>query len=87
MQIYSFSPFGYEGNLVSVEVDIRRGIPAIDIVGLADGAVKESRERVKSAIRNSGYEFPWRPLRGGSVVAQKIRRRLARPKSACYGRA
>lgn len=58
MQIYSFSPFGYEGNLVSVEVDIRRGIPAIDIVGLADGAVKESRERMKSAIRNSGYEFP-----------------------------
>ena len=58
MRIYSFSPFGYEGNLVSVEVDIRRGIPAIDIVGLADGAVKESRERMKSAIRNSGLEFP-----------------------------
>ncbi len=58
MKIYSFSPFGYEGNLVSVEVDIRRGIPAVDIVGLADGAVRESRERVKSAIRNSGFEFP-----------------------------
>lgn len=58
MQIYSFSPFGYEGSLVSVEVDIRRGIPAIDMVGLADGAVKESRERMKTAIRNSGYEFP-----------------------------
>jgi len=58
MQIYSFSPFGYEGSMVSVEVDIRRGIPAIDMVGLADGAVKESRERMKSAIRNSGYDFP-----------------------------
>ena len=58
MKIYSFSPFGYEGTLVSVEVDIRRGIPAIDMVGLADGAVKESRERMKSAIRNCGYEFP-----------------------------
>lgn len=58
MKIYSFSSFGYEGSLVSVEVDIRRGIPAIDIVGLADGAVKESRERMKSAIRNSGFEFP-----------------------------
>jgi len=58
MKIYSFSPFGYEGALVSVEVDIRRGIPAIDMVGLADGAVKESRERMKSAIRNSGFEFP-----------------------------
>lgn len=58
MQIFSFSPFGYEGSLVSVEVDLRRGIPAVDIVGLADGAVKESRERMRSAIRNSGYDFP-----------------------------
>ncbi len=58
MQIYSFSPFGYEGSLVSVEVDLRRGIPAVDIVGLADGAVKESRERMRSAIRNCGLDFP-----------------------------
>lgn len=58
MQIYSFSPFGYEGSLVTVEVDIRRGIPAIDLVGLADSAVKESRERMRSAIRNSGFTFP-----------------------------
>ena len=58
MTIYSFSPFGYEGALVTVEVDLRRGIPAIDIVGLADNAVKESRERMRSAIRNSGFEFP-----------------------------
>lgn len=58
MQIFSFSPFGYEGALVSVEVDLRRGIPAIDIVGLADGAVKESRERMQAAIRNSGFDFP-----------------------------
>lgn len=58
MQIYSFSPFGYEGSLVTVEVDLRRGIPAVDMVGLADSAVKESRERMRSAIVNSGYEFP-----------------------------
>lgn len=58
MQIYSFSPFGYEGSLVTVEVDIRRGIPAIDLVGLADNAVKEARERMQAAIRNSGFEFP-----------------------------
>ncbi|GMO47081.1 MAG: YifB family Mg chelatase-like AAA ATPase [Treponemataceae bacterium] len=58
MRIYSFSSFGYEGALVAVEVDLRRGIPAIDMVGLADGAVRESRERVRAAIRNSGYEFP-----------------------------
>ncbi len=58
MQIFSFSPFGYEGALVAVEVDLRRGIPAVDVVGLADGAVKESRERMRSAIRNSGFQFP-----------------------------
>lgn len=58
MAIYSFSPFGYEGNLINVEVDLRHGIPAIDIVGLADSCVKESRERVKSAIQNSLLEFP-----------------------------
>ena len=58
MAIYSFSPFGYEGSLVNVEVDLRRGIPAVDIVGLADGSVRGSRERVRSAIINSGFEFP-----------------------------
>ena len=34
MRIYSFSPFGYEGALVAVEVDLRRGIPAVDLVGI-----------------------------------------------------
>ena len=58
MIIYSFSPFGYEGALVTVEVDLRRGIPNTDIVGLADGAVKESRERMQAAIRNAGFEYP-----------------------------
>lgn len=45
-------------NLISVEVDISHGLPAFNIVGLADTSVKESKERVKSAITNSGYEFP-----------------------------
>lgn len=58
MTIVSFSPFGFEGSLVTVEVDLRRGIPAIDLVGLADNAVREARERMRAAIRNSGYEFP-----------------------------
>ena len=56
--IYSFSPFGYEGSLVNVEVDLIRGIPAVDVVGLADGAVKETRERVRAAVINSGFGFP-----------------------------
>ncbi len=47
-----------EGELVSVEVDIRNGLPVIDVVGLPDGAVRESRDRVRVAIRNSGFTFP-----------------------------
>ena len=57
-RIYSFSPFGYGGSIISVEVDLRHGIPATDIVGISDGAVKEIRERVQSAIRNSGLDYP-----------------------------
>ena len=58
MAIYSFSNLGYEGCLITIEVDLRSGIPATDIVGISDGAVKETRERVQSAIRNSGLEYP-----------------------------
>lgn len=56
--IYSFERFGYEGSLVTVEVDLRKGPPSVDIIGVGDCAVAELRERVHSAIRNSGYEFP-----------------------------
>jgi magnesium chelatase family protein len=58
MIVVAHEPAGFEGSLVHVEVDIRRGIPGVDLVGLAAGAVKEARERVRAAIRNSGYEFP-----------------------------
>ena len=56
-RIYSFSPFGYEGSLVTIETDLRRGIPAYDIVGIFDGAVKETRERIRAAIINSGLNL------------------------------
>ncbi len=58
MTVIAHEPSGFEGSLVNVEVDIRRGIPGMDLVGLAAGAVKEARERVRAAIRNSGFEFP-----------------------------
>lgn len=58
MVVYAFEPVGYEGELVTVEVDLRRGIPSVDLVGLAEGAVREARERMRAAIRNSGYQFP-----------------------------
>ncbi|MEW5815373.1 MAG: YifB family Mg chelatase-like AAA ATPase [Spirochaetota bacterium] len=58
MIVTGYVPAGFEGEIVWVEVDIRRGIPGIDIVGLADGAVKEARERVRVALKNSGFIFP-----------------------------
>lgn len=49
---------GIEAALVSVEVDVAAGLPAFTVVGLPDSTVRESRDRVKSAIRNAGYTFP-----------------------------
>ena len=49
---------GIDAHLVEVEVDISNGLPAFTTVGLPEAAVKESKERVKSAIHNSGYMFP-----------------------------
>lgn len=49
---------GVEALPVKVEVDVHAGLPAFDIVGLASVAVKEARERVRAAIKNSGYKFP-----------------------------
>ncbi len=54
----TFAIEGVEAVAVSVEVDINRGLPAFSIVGLPDAAVRESRERVRAAIANTGYEFP-----------------------------
>ncbi|MCL1812966.1 MAG: YifB family Mg chelatase-like AAA ATPase [Treponema sp.] len=58
MYITGYAPYGDRGILIRVETDLRRGIPGIDISGLADGAVKESRERVRAAFRNVGLAFP-----------------------------
>jgi magnesium chelatase family protein len=53
---------GLEGRLIRVEVDVAPGLPGFTIVGLADTALQESRERVRGAIRNSGYEYPPRRI-------------------------
>ena len=54
----SFALVGIEGCPIDVEVDINSGLPKFDIVGLPDTAVKESKDRVRSAIKNSGKKFP-----------------------------
>jgi magnesium chelatase family protein len=58
----TFAIDGIEPKQVSVEVDIRSGLPSFSIVGLGDTAVRESRERVRSAILNSGFDFPQRRI-------------------------
>ena len=57
-KVQSYALSGLEGVPVTVETDISKGLPAYEMVGLPDTAVKESKERVKSAIRNSALEFP-----------------------------
>ena len=54
----SATVFGVEASLVHVEVDVSFGLPTFNMVGLPDSTIRESRDRVRSAIRNSGYEFP-----------------------------
>ncbi|MGH7902529.1 MAG: YifB family Mg chelatase-like AAA ATPase [Candidatus Dormibacteraceae bacterium] len=53
---------GLEGRLVEIQVDISPGLPAFHLVGLADASVREARERVRAAIKNSGLRFPGRRL-------------------------
>jgi len=59
-RVFSATTVGIEAHVVEVEVDVGAGLPAFGIVGLPDPAVQEARERVRSAIKNSGYIFPAR---------------------------
>lgn len=61
-KILSSSVQGIDAFLVDVEVDIALGLPCLEIVGLPDKAVKEAKERVRAALKNSGFEFPSRRI-------------------------
>jgi magnesium chelatase family protein len=61
-KVLSGALIGIDAYPVEVEVDISRGLPQFSTVGLPEGAVRESKDRVKSAIKNSGYEFPVRRI-------------------------
>ena len=75
---YSFGLLGLEAYAVEIEIDIAKGLPTVTLVGLADAAIKESKERVRSAIKNSGFQWP----------AQRITVNLApsdiRKEGACF---
>lgn len=61
-RVASFALQGIEGYPVQVEVDVSGGLPGLTIVGLPDAAVSEARERVRTAVRNSGLEYPSRRI-------------------------
>ena len=61
-RVHTFAIDGLDTTPVTVEVDVRQGLPAFAIVGLGDAAVREARERVRGAIQNSGFEFPQRRI-------------------------
>ena len=60
--IKTISLNGIDGNFVEVQTDIAGGLPNIEIVGLPDTSVRESKERIRTAIKNSGIEFPSRKI-------------------------
>ena len=57
-KVLSSAVIGIDAYIVEVEVDISQGLPSFSTVGLPEGAVRESKERVKASIKNSGYQFP-----------------------------
>ncbi|MBS6862484.1 MAG: YifB family Mg chelatase-like AAA ATPase [Veillonella sp.] len=61
-KLYGATLHGIDGCIITVEVDISQGLPVFDIVGLPNQSVKEARERVRAAIKNSGYDFPMRRI-------------------------
>lgn len=61
-RVYSCAVIGLDGVIVEVEVDVVQGFPGMDIVGLPDAAVQESRQRVQAAIKNAGLPYPRRRL-------------------------
>lgn len=61
-KVYSASVIGLDATQIEVEVDISNGLPSLTIVGLPDKAIEESKERVRSAIKNSGVKFPVKKL-------------------------
>ena len=63
--------WGLETALVTVEVDVANGLPHLAIVGLPDAAVQEARERVRAAIRNSGFDFPLRRITVNLAPAER----------------
>ena len=61
-QIFSACPHGFEGQLITIEGSVTRGLPAFNLVGLANKTVSEARDRVRSALMQAGFTFPARKI-------------------------
>ncbi len=70
-KIYSAGTNGISGYIVEAEIDVAQGLPLFDIVGLPDAAVKESKERVRSAVKNCGFNIPTRRITVNLAPADK----------------
>ena len=71
-KVLSSAVVGLDGFIIEVEVDISPGLPSFTVVGLPDTAVQEARERVRSAIRNSGCLFPHSPQVNQQIVHRLV---------------
>tara|TARA_R110002073_G_scaffold103184_1_gene233596 strand:- start:641 stop:871 length:231 start_codon:yes stop_codon:yes gene_type:complete len=60
--VHSYALLGVKAQPIQIEVHIANGLPALTIVGLPEASVRESKERVRSAITNSGFEYPARRI-------------------------
>ena len=72
-KVYSAIPQGYDGCIVEVEGDSNRGLPTFNLVGMANKTISESRERVRSALTNSGFTFPQRKITISLAPAELIK--------------
>jgi magnesium chelatase family protein len=76
--ILSAATFGIDAYPVHVEVDTDRSLPSFTVVGLPDSAVRESKERVLAAIRNSGYQWPRKRVTVNLAPADRRKERCLR---------
>lgn len=58
LEIFGYLNKGFEGQIIKIDTDIHPGFPGFDIIGLPDSAIKESRDRVRTALRNCNFKFP-----------------------------
>lgn len=73
-KVTSLGVTGLAGYIVQVEADLSGGLPQFNLVGLPDSAVKESSERVRSAIKNLHYEWPAQPPSPSNLAPADVRK-------------